>query len=180
MRIDIASLHEGENKLELTESPSGLDLGEVAAEVKSGISVSLRLHKREDEVIVWGTASGTMAEECSRCLRPSDRKFRVEFEAFCDRIGVYDKQKKAKTREEEGETFVIHHDGKTLDLGPVLREAIVLSLPIRVLCRDDCKGLCPVCGTNLNESKCDCAAAQTDARWNILDRLKKKESKREN
>lgn len=170
MKIDVLALREGDNSLEFRESAAGLDLSGVPAEFKSDILVSLRLHKKDDEIIIWAKASGVVREECSRCLVGHERKFSVEFEVFCDKMGAH--KKEARPDEGEGETYILHHDGKTLELGPVVREAIVLSMPIQPLCRDDCKGLCPVCGVNLNQQTCSCAASKPDARWSILDKLK--------
>ncbi len=171
MKIDVPALREGENSLEFRESPASLGLRDVLCEFTSDVLVSLELHKRSNEIIILGKASGTVSEECSRCLRRSDRKFSVEFEIFCDKIGV---QKHGPLPdEEEGETYVAHHDGKILDVGPVVREAVLLSSPMKALCREDCKGLCPFCGVNLNEQTCGCAAGKPDARWSALEKLKK-------
>ncbi|MBN1504833.1 MAG: DUF177 domain-containing protein [Candidatus Eisenbacteria bacterium] len=172
MKIDVPALKEGENSLELRESASSLDLGGLPGELKSDVLVTLTIHKRGDELVILGKASGVVSEECSRCLRPYDRKFSVEFEVFCDKIGAH----KPRADEEQGETYVAHHDGKTLDMGPIVREAIVLSSPMQPLCREDCRGLCPVCGVNLNEQTCSCAAKQPDARWSALAKLKKEGS----
>jgi uncharacterized protein len=175
MKIDVLALKEGENRLELRESATGLDLRGAAGELESDVLVTLTLHKRDNEIVILGKASGTVSEECSRCLRRSDRKFSVEFEVFCDKIGAH--KGKPRSEDEDGETYVAHHDGKVLELGPVVREAIMLSSPMKALCREDCKGLCPVCGVNLNEQTCGCAASTPDARWSVLERLKKEGSK---
>ena len=174
MKIDVQALKEGENSLEFRESAAGLGLDETAGEFKSDVTVTLTLHKRADEIVVLGRAAGVVSEECSRCLRRYDRKFSVEFEVFCDKIGAH----KPPANEEEGETYIAHHDGKTLDMGPVVREALVLSSPMKAVCREDCRGLCPVCGVNLNEQTCGCAAEKPDARcWSVLEKLKKEGSK---
>jgi len=171
MKINVLGLREGENSLEFCETSSTLDMGSLSGALRSEIPVRLRLHKRENEIVVLGTATVTVTEECSRCLEHYDRKFDVQFEAYCDKIGSHIGEEKA--REAEGETFVVYHDGRILDLGPILREAIVLSLPIKSLCKEDCKGLCPVCGKNLNEGECDCRKEPADVRWKILEKFKK-------
>jgi len=171
MKVNIPELREGENFLEFREASASLDMGSLSSAFKSEILVKLKLHKRENEIVVWGSASLEVTEECSRCLETFDRKFDVQFEAFCDKIGTHKGEEESK--EAEGETFNVSHDGKLLELGPCLREAIVLSLPIKPLCKEDCKGLCPVCAKNLNEDTCDCQRDESDARWSILERLKK-------
>jgi len=133
--------------------------------------VGLAFVERENEILIWAATSGIISEECSRCLGTFEHKFSVEFEIFCDKIG-------SRTREEgaarESETFVVFHDGRTLELAPCVREAIVLSLPIKPLCNENCKGLCPVCGTNLNKNTCTCDSRKVDPRWSILEKLKEK------
>ncbi len=171
MKIEVLALREGENSLELHESAAGLGLRDLPCEFQSEVLVKLRLHKRSDQIVVLGTAGGTVSEECSRCLRRSDRKFSVEFEIFCDKIGA--QKDRPQPDEEEGETYLAHHDGRILDIGPVVREAVLLSVPMQALCTEDCRGLCPVCGVNLNEQTCGCAAGKPDARWSALDKLKK-------
>ena len=173
MRISVLELREGENFLEFRETPESLEMGSLASAFKSEIPVRLWLHMHEKEIVVRGTASLTVTEECSRCLESYDRKFDVQFEVFCDKIGA--RREEQEAREAEGETFTTFHDGKILDLGPCLREAIVLAIPIKPLCEEDCRGLCSVCGKNLNEGACNCRKDNLGARWSVLDRLKKRE-----
>ena len=134
MKINVLELRQGENVLEFLESPASLDLAGLSATFTSDIPVNLRLHRQENEIVVWASAGGTVSEECSRCLSVVERKFSVEFEIFCDKIGA---QKGDVDGKDKGsETFIVFHDGRTLELGPCVREAIVLSLPIKPLCKE--------------------------------------------
>jgi uncharacterized protein len=63
-----------------------------------------------------------------------------------------------------------------IDLAPLVRENMLLSKPIRIVCRPDCKGLCPTCGQNWNEGPCDCQEEKADPRWTALEQLKKDSS----
>ena len=72
----------------------------------------------------------------------------------------------AEVAADDLDTFAF--DGEVIELEPLLREQFVLSLPYAPLCREDCKGLCPTCGTNLNESTCNCTPSKTDSRWDAL------------
>jgi len=175
MKISVQEVPQGESVLELRETPAGLELTGLSAQFTSEVPVNLRLHRRENEIVIWGSASGTVSEECSRCLNAVERKFSVEFEIFCDKIGARTGEREGE--EKGGETFVVFHDGRTLELGPCVREALVLSLPIKPLCSEDCKGLCPICGVNLNETTCSCDRSRVDPRWSVLEKLKKREEK---
>jgi uncharacterized protein len=174
MKINVLELSQGESVLEFREEPASLDLTGLPAQFTSEIPVSLRLHRRENEIVIWASASGTVAEECSRCLNTVERKFSVEFELFCDKIGAHGDR---EGEEKGSETFIVFHDGRSLELAPFVREAIVLSLSLKPLCDEVCRGLCPVCGINLNEATCKCDTSTVDARWSVLERLKKREEK---
>ncbi|HJV09433.1 MAG TPA: DUF177 domain-containing protein, partial [Acidimicrobiales bacterium] len=69
-----------------------------------------------------------------------------------------------------GESYRLGHD--SVDLEPLVREALVLDLPLAPLCEEDCRGLCPTCGADLNLGDCDCPPAETDSRWAALDVLR--------
>ena len=75
---------------------------------------------------------------------------------------------------DDPDVFLYDPNERMLDLRPAMRETWLLSAPGFVECRDDCKGLCPTCGTNLNESMCDCTTTRTDSRWDALLKHKSK------
>jgi len=69
---------------------------------------------------------------------------------------------------DDPDVFLYDPNARTLDLRPAVRETWLLTVPAYAQCREDCKGLCATCGTNLNESTCDCAPTKTDSRWDAL------------
>lgn len=73
---------------------------------------------------------------------------------------------------------VLYVDGEELDTEPILIEQLQLNVPMRQLCREDCRGLCAVCGQNLNEGDCDCDHDEIDPRWEALARLRGKDDER--
>jgi uncharacterized protein len=72
--------------------------------------------------------------------------------------------------DEDEDTYPL--TGEQLDLAPLVRDALLLSLPLAPLCRPDCAGLCPVCGAELAEGPCGCDTTPTDPRWSALDDLR--------
>ena len=107
---------------------------------------------------------------CSRCLRPVRHELEVEIEELCileqiDEPAVY-----AGTEDEETDPIPIL-DEETVDLSELVRQCVVVAAPTTVLCRDDCRGLCPDCGQDLNEGTCGCAREQIDPRWSALQDL---------
>jgi uncharacterized protein len=98
--------------------------------------------------------------ECRRCLRP------VGGELLCE---VREMFRPREAGEEDEETYPLV--GDQLDLQPLVRDALLLELPLAPLCRPDCPGLCPICGTDLSEGPCGCQASDRDERWAALDAL---------
>jgi uncharacterized protein len=119
------------------------------------------------EVVVRGTIEGTLAQECRRCLDPVDVPLREEVTfvyAPPDLLGG----------EDDGEILTLPAGELELDLSDPIREEVVLAAPAYTLCDPECKGLCPHCGVDLNETTCDCGAAEPDPRWDALRALKNK------
>jgi uncharacterized protein len=110
-------------------------------------------------VVVSGSASVPWIAECRRCLNEASG------------IVVADVREIFEPNATEGETYELN--GDVVDLEPMLREVIVLEFPMApVVCRDDCKGLCPECGVNRNEVDCDCDTEVKDLRWAALEDIK--------
>ena len=112
---------------------------------------------------------------CARCVEPVRQPLNRQFDLI-----VRPAEADALTGERSiapDDTEIGYYEKSGLLLEDVVREQVLLALPDRVLCRPDCKGLCPRCGQNLNQEACSCVAAPADIRWNALadlaDRLKK-------
>ena len=98
---------------------------------------------------------------CDRCASRIDRHFRYSFAHVLVR---------SLENEDEDDRFVEVRD-EQLNLDELVREDILLELPTKFLCREDCKGICPQCGKNLNEGPCGCEPQSTDARFDVLKNL---------
>ena len=88
------------------------------------------------------------------------------------RVGVLFSQESGA--DADPDTYPVPRDARAVDLRPAVREELILALPRYVLCRTDCRGLCPRCGKDLNAGPCTCAASTTDARWKGLAALRDK------
>jgi uncharacterized protein len=123
-------------------------------------------------VLATGEFHTNVTSTCGRCLKEVNYPFKfVIEEVFLPSIDINSGLPVHVKRD----AFVIdeHHN---LDLSDALYQNALLALPMRILCKDDCGGICPVCGKNLNESKCNCKMEKFDQRWSVLQRLKKEES----
>lgn len=109
---------------------------------------------------------------CARCLEPVATHIDRQFDLLYRPLGVDRKGEEAAIHEPD--TEIGYYDGEGLELTDVLREQVLLAVPIKQLCQAECKGLCPQCGRNLNRETCDCAAPHVDERWTALKDLKDK------
>ena len=127
------------------------------------------LHNTLGEVRVRGEVKGTIDGECDRCLEAASFPIDSSFDLF------YRPAETAPANEEvridEGESEIAFYDGDGLDLEEVLREHILLTLPMQRVCSEACKGICPQCGQNLNKGTCDCRVELVDERWSALKNL---------
>jgi uncharacterized protein len=147
-----------------TTVPAPADLGVEMARVPAGspLELDLRLESVVEGVLVSGTVYAQVAAECARCLSPvSD-----EVTADVQELFAYEASTTEETTEEDE---VSHLVGDLVDLEPLVRDALVLALPLAPLCRDDCRGLCPDCGVAYDDLPSDHAhEAPMDPRWAVL------------
>ncbi len=123
------------------------------------------------EIRVRGQLSVTMQSDCDRCLEPAQIPLEADFDLF-----YRPAPKTGSSREEveidEGESQIAFYEGEGLELGEILREHILLSLPMQRVCSETCKGICPICGQNRNTVSCGCSVKPADDRWAALKNLK--------
>lgn len=143
--------------------------------------VEARLEKLERRVRLGATAQARLSAACSRCLSPVELDLPVDFELTLvpgdEYAGEPRDEKDTGGRKvagsfapEEAEEEV--YTGKVIDLDPIVREQLLLALPGYPLCQESCKGLCPACGTNLNDRECGCDRHVPDPRWAALRNVK--------
>ena len=129
-----------------------------------GVRVSGRVSSAGAARFYWhGRLDGEVVLECSRCL--ADAHAHVTDEAHI----IFAEQ--GSDDADEPDVFVYSRDAYDLDLRPALREQWLLAAPAFALCRPDCKGLCPRCGTDLNAGPHECAEQSSDPRWEALRKL---------
>jgi uncharacterized protein len=111
-----------------------------------------------------------MEADCDRCLEPATFPIEEDF-VLLYRPMADSAAEEAELDEDESEVGFYEGDG--VELNDVLREYLLLALPMQRLCSEACKGICPDCGQNLNQQQCGCAAKKVDDRWEALKQLKK-------
>jgi uncharacterized protein len=135
------------------------DFGNAMIGVKAGsaLQVELRMESLHDGILVSADIDGTAAGECGRCLIDIEQAVQVEIQE----LFAYSS--------DEAFDYEVHED--TIDLEPVIRDAVVLSLPFQPVCQEDCLGLCPQCGVRLLDNPGHEHENPVDPRWAALGSL---------
>jgi uncharacterized protein len=149
-------------EIDLTEDYR--QVGEVHAEGKATL-----LRNTLGEIRVQGHLRVTIEADCDRCLDPARHSIDAPFDLFYRPIVKTEIH--GEVHLEEGEVDLGFYEGDGLGLEDTLREFIILSIPMQLLCKPECAGLCPQCGTNRNTKPCDCAQKFEDPRWDALKKL---------
>lgn len=188
MRINIEEIGEAGFDLEEKLSRAWLE-GILAGDRYSLFSatgpaqLTAHLEKVEESVLLRASISPRLTTECGRCLKPVDISVPVSFmlslvpeKRAAGRQGLENDGASPDAAgrgsfdptQADEETF----SGRSIELEPLVREQILLALPMESLCRESCKGLCPSCGQDLNERSCGCSQQSSDPRWEKLRSLK--------
>jgi uncharacterized protein len=163
MLLDLNKLHGTGEHVERTFAPAAFDPPDDEYRVVAPVGVVLDVAKAGPDAFgVTGRATTTLEVVCSRCVEafavPVDAPFDLRYVPHVENAGDGEREVG------EDDLATAFHRGGLLDLIDLLREQFVLALPMKPLCTDACRGLCPHCGTNLNTTQCDCAPAWEDPR----------------
>lgn len=161
-------------------APGTLELGEEARQAtalkSAGRAQLVEEHHGKHQIIqdirIKGDLSTGLALSCARCLEPVMLDVRRDFDLLYRPQGT--DAGRAELSVTVAEAEVSYYEGEGLLLEDVLREQILLEVPLKTICREDCKGLCAHCGKNLNSGKCSCTEPVEDPRWNALKEIRGK------
>jgi len=134
------------------------------------LQVMIKIYKAGDKYVLEGELSGGLRVRCDRCLGPFHRDLRSPFQVFLALPLPEAGQTEIELLEEDMEVDFLR--GEEIELEKIIREQIFLALPIKSLCKKNCLGLCPICGTNLNREKCHCQQHHGHPAFSKLKQLK--------
>ena len=123
----------------------------------------------DGEVRIQGRYTVEMAAQCDRCLGGARFPLDAGFDLFYRPVSVIAREEEVEI--DEGEAEIGFYEGGGMELEDILREQVLLALPMQRVCSEACKGICPVCGRNRNETACDCSVENADDRWGALRKL---------
>lgn len=158
-----------ERRYEAAALQSSDDLYTIAAPV----DLTFDLEKDQDKYHLVGRVTTVLELPCGRCLEP----FSLPVDAAFDLryLPRHDQTAAGEVEIEDEDLNTAYYEHETIDLGQLMREQFYLALPMKPLCGEDCQGLCPVCGTNLNRERCACESTWEDPRLAALRTLIKKD-----
>jgi len=165
--IDLSHLPPEGLRLERRVHPNAWRIHESDWESKGDLEFELFLQGGASKTIVTGHLKATVTANCHRCLKPTEVNLKRSFHLTYLPV---DPQRLAKEEVEldQDELDMAYLEKMFLPLHDLIREQVYLALPMKVLCRPDCLGLCPHCGADLNEVECGCSGEQMDPRWASL------------
>jgi len=168
MRLALDKLEEEGGKFERVYQTNELPLD---AEVRLVEPAEVRGRIRRDgkEVELRGKLDTKLEVMCGRCLQPVQLPIATEFKERFVRAVSWAAEEQHELQAEDLNVAVF--DGEGIELDDLVREELLLALPANVLCREDCRGLCPTCGIDRNLSDCQCENQEGDSRWQALKEL---------
>jgi uncharacterized protein len=169
--FDVSHMREAHARVERTYPPDALPSDSEVYRIAAPFSLRCEVRKNRQQYRLVGRIQATLELTCGRCLEgyvltvdePIDVLFLPRAEPAAP----------AEREVEEDDLSTAYYEGQVLDLGQLMQEQFYLAAPMKPLCREDCRGLCPDCGTNLNTGSCDCHPTWVDPRLAVLEQLKK-------
>jgi uncharacterized protein len=178
MFLDIKDLEVRPLDFEEEFQPGVIDLGSEVGQrtplKTSGRAELVEEHHGKHQIIkdirLRGRLSAGLELQCARCLESVKQDVAREFELLYRPLGADAGRDELSVTDAEAE--IGYYQGEGILLEDVLREQVLLALPLKITCREDCRGLCPHCGKNLNQEQCSCAVPVEDPRWEALKEIR--------
>ncbi|HUI29797.1 MAG TPA: DUF177 domain-containing protein [Candidatus Acidoferrales bacterium] len=149
MEINISNLSEGVHEYQLESAPSSIGLDE---RFSKQVFVKVEVERRRTQFFLTGHIKTSGRFVCDRCLDDFERDLSIDYRMTY----VYDRDDAGEV--DEDEIAVIHHSMNQIKIDGDVKEYILVAVPLKLLCKEDCAGLCVTCGINLNHKTCSCAA----------------------
>jgi uncharacterized protein len=166
MQLDLTRYRQPLSHFSRTFQPAEVEEDGDAYRLVAPVHLDMDIHKDKDKFRLTGAAQTELELMCSRCVEgfrmPVDAAFDLRYLPAAEMSAT----EESEVAEEDLETSYYRDD--QIDLKELLREQFYLALPMKPLCRDDCRGLCPQCGTNLNTASCECTPEWEDPRLAAL------------
>ena len=175
MLLDVRKIRGARERVDRTFQPSAFPGAAEDYVIAGPVSLAADVHKDTDRYRLTGRVRAPLDLTCSRCLEAFrldvDAPFDLQYVPHAENAG------EGEVAIEEDDLSTAYYRDEVIDLGQLVREQCYLALPMKPLCSEGCKGLCPTCGTNLNTATCECATTWEDPRLAGLKALLNKDEK---
>ena len=167
MRLGLSHIRQPETEFHKVFQPADVPGVDEEYTVVAPVNLRMVIHKDQDRFRLVGTVTTALELACSRCLEPFtipvDRAFDLRYLPAGASAPESDDDDEEIEVEEDDVALTFYRD-EQIDLNDLLREQFYLALPMKPLCKDDCRGICPQCGTNRNTAPCECTPQWEDPR----------------
>ncbi|MGH9728043.1 MAG: YceD family protein [Candidatus Acidiferrales bacterium] len=177
MFLDVHELATRKIRIRKNYAPGALDFHSGEFHQVEPLDVRATAELVDDQIRIYGTFHTRLEMVCARCLEIVVEEVSKNFDLFYRPMNSVSREEEFRLNLDDTEIAFFEGDG--LFLADVLAEQVNLSLPMKVICRSDCRGLCPHCGVNLNQEECRCETHAADPRLAPLARLKQDWSKKQ-
>jgi uncharacterized protein len=177
MFLDVNELAVRKIRIRKSYAPGTLDFHSADFQQTTPLEVRATAELIEGQIRVFGHVHTRLEFTCARCLEPVAEEISKDFDLFYRRLADGQTEEEAHLTEEDVDIGFFQGDG--VFLADVLAEQVNLLVPMKVICRSDCRGLCPHCGANLNHEECRCEAQSADPRLAPLARFKQDWTKKQ-
>jgi uncharacterized protein len=171
LSLNLARIRDAHERFEQVYAAEQLASADEAFRVAAPVTLGFDIYKDKDQFRLIGSVQTTLELPCSRCLEafrwPVEASFDLRYQPHARNTGEGEREI------EEDDLTTAFYEDETIDLGQLMREQFYLVLPMKPLCGDDCKGLCPTCGTNWNKGTCNCSNQWEDPRLAALKALRR-------
>jgi uncharacterized protein len=170
MFLDVKDLAVRKVRIRKSYAPGSIDYGISELKQAAPLEVTGSAELHEGVIRVVGELDTKIDMVCARCLEPVVEDVHRDFDLFYQPLPKATKPEEEQLKDDETDIGFFQGDG--LFLADILKEQVLLALPMKVICQSDCRGLCPNCGANLNHEECRCERHPSDPRLAPLARLK--------
>jgi len=171
--LDVSQMREARARMDRTYAASAVVSDDEVCRVVAPITLGLDVHRDRDHFRLIGRVTTTLELTCCRRLESFQMPADEPFEVLC--LPHREDAGEADRKIEDDDLTTTFYRDHVIDLGQIMQEQFYLAVPMKPLCRENCRGLCANCGTNLNSGSCGCANIWRDPQLEVLRTLLKKD-----
>ena len=178
MKIDVLGVHEKSDVFEFDCPPDEIGIDdENGLQISDTVHLTCHVHRDSDVAVIESDVRAIVKLECSRCLETFEREIVGNFSLVARKmkkgeiLKSTDEEEDEEGQNDDTDIVILDSDTNNIDITEYVHDALLLALPLKPVCREECRGLCDICGHNLNEGDCSCIRKRSDNRWNELSGL---------